>query len=167
MEVHEMFFNEKYKVVPVANNYDLSTHDTLMTLDSINMKNYHHCTFLVHFHDIGTASPLVYVYSGTSDGALTSALTFWYAFGGAAITVANCDVLAAWATSAALTITHGTYDNYILAIEVPAEIMDTANDEEWLTMNLTDPTTGCTGNVTVTAILQPRYGSNVAVTALT
>ena len=161
-----MFLSEKYKPVPVANNYDLSTHDTLMTLDSINMANYHHCTFLVHFHDIGTSSPVLYVYSGATDGALSSALTFWYAFGSAAITVADCDVLAAWSTSAALTITHGTYDNYLLVIEVPAEIMDTANNEEWLTMNLTDPDTGCTGNVTVTAILHPRYPSNVSVTAL-
>jgi len=162
-----MFLNEKVKLVPVANNYDLSTHDTLMTLDSINMKNYHHCTFLVQFHTLATASPVLYVYSGATDGALTSALTFWYAFGGAAITVANCDVLAAWSTSAALAITHGTYDNYMLVIEVPASIMDTANDEEWLTMNLTDPDTGATGNVTVTAILQPRYGGNLSVTALT
>ena len=160
------FLAERVKMVPVASNYDLTTHDTLMTLDSINMKNYHHCTYLVQFADIGTASPLVYVYSGTTDGALTSALTFYYAFGGATILTANCDVLAAWATSAGLTITHGTYDNYLLVIEVPATIMDLANNEEWLTMNLTDPTTGCTGNVTVTAILQPRYKSNVSPTAL-
>lgn len=161
-----MYLAEQYKIVPVANNYDLSTHDTLMTLDSINMKGFHHCTFLVQFHAIGTASPILYVYSGATDGALTSALTFNYAFGGAAITVANCDVLAAWSTSAALTITHGTYDNYLLVIEVPATIMDLANSEDWLTMNLTDPTTGCTGNVTVTAILWPRYTGNRSATAL-
>lgn len=162
-----MYLAEQYKFVPVANNYDLSTHDTLMTLDSINMKNYHHCTFLVQFHAIGVASTVLYVYSGASDGALTSALTFNYAFGGAAVTVANCDVLAAWGTSAALTITHGTYDNYLLVIEVPAALMDLANNEDWLTMNLTDPDTGATGNVTVTAILKPRYSSNRIATALT
>lgn len=161
-----MFLAEQYKIVPVANNYDLSTHDTLMTLDSINMKGFHHCTFLVQFHTIATASPLVYVYSGATDGALSSALTFNYAFGGATILTADCDVLAAWATSAALTITHGTYDNYLLVVEVDADIMDLANEEAWLTMNLTDPTTGCTGNVSVVAILQARYNSNRSITAL-
>jgi len=161
-----MFLAEQYKIVPVANNYDLSTHDTLMTLDSINMKGFHHATFLVQFHTIATASPLVYVYSGATDGALSSALTFTYAFGTAAVLGTDADVLAAWATSAALTITHGTYDNYLLVIEVDADIMDLANNEEWLTMNLTDPTTGCTGNVSVVAVLQGRYNNNVSVTAL-
>jgi len=121
---------------------------------------------LVQFHTIATASPLVYVYSGATDGALSSALTFNYAFGGATILTADCDVLAAWATSAALTITHGTYDNYLLVVEVDADIMDLANEEAWLTMNLTDPTTGCTGNVSVVAILQARYNSNRSITAL-
>jgi len=161
-----MFLAEEKKFVPVASNYDLSTHDTLMTMDSINMKNYHHATFLVQFAALGTASPILYVYSGATDGALTSALTFSYAFGGAACLSANCDVLAAWATSAALTITHGTYDNHMLIIEVPAASMDLANKEDWLTINFTDPSTGATGNVTITAILQPRYSHNRIATAL-
>lgn len=161
-----MYLTERIKPVPVASNYDLSTHDTLMTLDSINMKNFHHCTFYVQFASIGTASPVLYVYSGASDGALTSALTFNYAWASAAAGSASCDVLAAWSTSAALSITHGTYDNYLLVVEVPAASMDVANGEEWLTINLTDPSTGCTGNVTVLALLQPRYASNVAITAL-
>lgn len=160
-----MFLTENIKWVPVANNYDLSTHDTLMTLDSINMKNFHHCTFLVQFHTIATASPVLYVYSGATDGALSSALTFTYAFASATILGTDADVLAAWSTSAALTCTH-TYDNYLLVIEVDADIMDLANNEEWLTMNLTDPDTGCTGNVSVVAALQGRYNNNVAVTAL-
>lgn len=161
-----MFLTEDVKIVPVASNYDLSTHDTLMTLDSINMKGFHHCTFLVQWASIGTASPLFYVWSGATDGALSSAITFYYAFGTAACLGTDADVLGAWSTSAALTITHGTYDNYILVVEVPATLMDIANAEEWLTINMTDPTTGCTGNVTVTAILQPRYKNNVSETAL-
>lgn len=162
-----MYLAEQYKFVPVFAGYDLSTHDTVMTSDSINMKNFHHCTFIITFDDIGTASPVLYVYSGTTAAALTSALTFNYAFGGAATGSANADVLTAWATSAALTITHGTYDSYMLVVEVPATIMDMANDEEWLHLNFTDPSTGCTGQVTATAILHPRYGGNIAATALT
>ena len=162
-----MYLAEKLKIVPVANNYDLSTHDTLMTLDSINMKNFHHCTFLVQWHTLAGNSVVFYVYSGASNGALTSALTFNYAFGSATILGANSDVLSAWSTSAALTITHGTYDGYLMVVEVPATLMDLANSEEWLTINLTDPGTGATGNVTVTALLQPRYSSNQSATCLT
>ena len=152
----------------MLSGYDLSTHDTLMTSDSINMKNFHHATLLVQFDDIGTASPILYVYAGATDGALTSALTFNYAWGSAACGAATADVLGAWSTSAALTITHGTYDNYLLVVEVPAAMLTAAgNTYDWLTVNFTDPTTGCTGQVTVTAILQPRYKSNVSGTALT
>lgn len=161
-----MFLAEKYKPVPVYNYYDLSTHDTTMPSDSINMKGSHHATFLIHYHSIGTASPLLYVYSGTTDGAQSSALTFNYAFGGAAAAAANCDVLAAWATSAALTVTHGTYDDYMLVVEVSAASMDLANNEEWLTLNHTDPTTGCTGNVTAFAILHSRYKENLSASCL-
>lgn len=163
-----MYLTENYKLVPMFSGYDLSTHDTLMTSDSINMKNYHHATLLVQFDDIGTASPILYVYCGATDGALTSALTFSYAFGSAACGSATADVLGAWSTSAALTITHGTYDNYLLVVEVSAAQMTAAgNTYDWLTVNFTDPTTGCTGQVTITAILWPRYKSNVAGTALT
>lgn len=158
---------ENFKFVPMFSGYDLSTHDTLMTSDSVCMKNYHKATLLINFDDIGTASPVLYVYAGATDGALTSALTFRYAWGSAACGSANADVLGAWSTSAALTITHGTYDNYMLVVEVDAAEMTSAgNTYDWLTVNFTDPTTGCTGQVTVTAILEPRYKSNVSGTAL-
>lgn len=163
-----MYLTEAFKYVPMFSGYDLSTHDTLMTSDSINMANYHHATLLVQFDDIGTASPIMYVYAGATNGALTSALTFPYAWGSAACGSATADVLGAWSTSAALTITHGTYDNYLLVVEVSAGLMVSAgNTYDWLTVNFTDPSTGCTGQVTITAILWPRYKNNVAGTALT
>ena len=156
-------FSEKYKIVPIAhaNNIDDGTSVT----DSINMKNFHKATFLIQFHTLGTASATLQVYSGATDAALTSALTFTYAFGGAAQGSANCDVLAAWGTSADLTITHGTYSDYMLVIEVEASKMDLANNENWLTVQFTDPGTA-TGLVTVFAILEPRYKANRSVTAL-
>jgi len=161
-----MFLAERYKFVPIYNYYDLSGHDTVMPSDSINMKNYHHATIYLQYHTIGTASPILYVYSGATDAARTSALEFWYAFGGAAAGSASCDVLAAWGTSGALTVTHGTYDDYMLILEIPATIMDLANNEYWLTLNHTDPSTGCTGNVTAGAILWPRYQNNRIATAI-
>lgn len=162
-----MFLGDNYKFVPIYNYKDLSDHDTVMPSDSMNMKNYHHATIYMQFKSIGVASPLLYAYSGATDAALTSALTFYYAFGGAAAGSALCDVMAAWATSAALTVTHGTYDDYMLILEIDAASMDMANDEEWLTLNFTDPTTGCTGNVTAGAILHPRYKEQSIATCLT
>ncbi len=161
-----MFLAEQFKIVPVLSDQDLNAAAT-MPGDSINMKGFHHCTFLVNFQTIGGAANYVKVYSGATDGAATSALTFHYAFGGAATGSASSDVLAAWATSANLSVAHATYDNYLLVIEVPAASMDLANNEEWLTIQFEDTDTGATGNVSVVAVLQPRYSNNRSVTALT
>jgi len=155
---------EKYKIVPIAHANDLNVGATQVT-DSINMKGFHKATFVLQFHSLGTASATLKVYSGATDASLDSALTFSYAFGGAAQGSANCDKLAAWATSANLTITHTTYSDYMLVIEVDASDMDVANGEEWLTIETTDPT-GATGLYTAIAILEPRYTGNRSDSAL-
>lgn len=156
---------ENFKIVPVASDLDLAGSAT-NPCDSINMKGYHHATFIVNYQTIGGADHDVAVYSGATDAALTSALTFRYAFGGAAAAAANCDVLAAAATSAMLRVANATYDNYMLVIEVDASDMDIANAEEWLTLAFPDTLTGATGNVSAVAILEPRYTSDSSGTAL-
>lgn len=158
-----MFLSEKYHIAVVASDLDLNG-AAINVCDSINMKNYHHCTFVVNYQTIAGAANYVILYSGATDGAQTSALTFSYAFGSAAFATANSDVLAAWATSANLSVAHATYDNYQLIIEVPATTMDLANDEDWLTLTFQDTDTGATGNVSVVAILQPRYASGQSAT---
>lgn len=160
---------ENYKIVPVIGDYtDMSGS---VTADSINMANYHEATFILNFGTLGTASSVLYVYSGATAAATTSALTFNYAFGGAAVgtavagSTASSDVLAAWGSSAALTITHTAYDNFMLVVEINAAAMDLANNENWLTLVITDPGTAV-GRVDGVAILKPRYGSNRIATCL-
>jgi len=157
--------SENYKIVPILSDLDLTT-GADMPGDSINMKGFHKCTFIVGLQALGVASCTVAVYSGATDAACTSALYFNYAFGGAAAAAANCDVLEAWTNANSITLTHGTYDNYMLIIEVDAAAMDIANAEEWLTIQFTDPG-GATGNVQVHAVLEPRYVGNRSLTALT
>ena len=153
-----MRLSEDLAVVPVLSDQDLSS-AAAMSGDSINMKNYHKAHFIVNFQTLGGAAIYVLVYSGATDGAKTSALTFNYAFGGAAAGSANCDVFSTWATSANLSVAHATYDNYTLLIEVDASIMDVANGEEWLTIVFADTDTGATGNVSVHALLEPRFAT--------
>ncbi len=157
---------EQFKIVPVGSDINLAT-DEYNDCDSINMKNFIRATFLVNFQTLGGAAIYVVLYSGASDGAKTSALTFRYALGSAAQGSANCDVLAAESTSAELSIAHATYDNYMLIIEIEATEMDVANAENWLTLSFYDKDTGATGNVSVMAILTPRYTKNLSETALT
>ena len=155
---------EILKVVPVLRYGDLNAGATLDT-DSINMENYHRCTFLIQWHAIGVANSTLEVYSGASDGTCTSALYFDHAKGGAATGTALCDVLAATANANTLTITEASDDNFMMLVEVRSTDMDVANGESWLTMRITDAG-GQTGNVTILAILEPRYTGNRSATAL-
>lgn len=156
---------EELKFVPIASDMDVSASAT-NPCDSINMKNYSHATFIVNLQTLGGAALYCKLYSGATDAALTSALTFNYAFAGAAALAANADVLAAWSTSANLSIAHATYDNYMLVIEIDASDMDLANDENWLTLSFPDTDTGATGNLSCVALLKPRYKTNRSPTAL-
>lgn len=150
--------------VPIAHALDLNGGATV-ACDSLNMKNFKRCTAVFTFDTLAGASAVLYAYSGATDGTCTSALTFRYAFGGAAIASASCDILAATSTSAALTITHGTYDDYMLVVDIHASEMDMANNEEWLTFRFTDPG-GATGTLDGIAILEPRFPMESSGTAL-
>jgi TPP-dependent trihydroxycyclohexane-1,2-dione (THcHDO) dehydratase len=147
---------EAYKPVGVLSDGDLSAGATLSG-DSINCANAKKVTFLVNMQTLGGAANYILIYSGATDGALTSALTFDYAFADAAQGSASGDVFSTWSTSANLAVAHATYDNYLLAIEVDCSAMDTANGENWLTFTCADTDTGATGNITVVALVETRY----------
>ncbi len=163
-----MMLAEQSKIVPIGSDINLATGAT-QSFDSINMKGFHHATIIMYMGTLGGADATLTINSGTSDGALTSALTFNYAWGSATALWANAgtgpDVLAAWTSAASVVLTNGTFSNFMLVCEVPATAMDLANKEEWLTCLTTDAG-GATGLVNAFAILHPRYKSNVSPTAL-
>jgi len=162
--------SERFKIVPIGQALDLDSAATV-DADSINMKNFHKATLIFAFDTLTTESAVLTINSGATNGACSSALYVNYAWGGAAIgtavagSTASCDVLAAWTNANSITITHGTYDNYMLVVEVDAAVMDTANAEEWLTARFTDPG-GAIGTVDAIAILVARYTGNRSATVL-
>jgi len=158
-----MRFPEIFKVVPVLSDGDLNAGANLDT-KGINMKNYHRAMFIIGIQTMGGADFVLYAYSGAAQGTLTSPLTFHYAFGGAAQGTANADVLAADATSAALTVGYLTKSNFMLIVELEAVVMDMDNAENWLSLRCVCGS--ATGNIQVHAILEPRYTKNLSVSAL-
>ena len=160
------------KIVPVLRYQDLTGGADMYT-DSINMKNYHRATFIIQWHALGVADIHLWAYSGTADATYDSTLPFKYAFGGGQAGAASCDVLTDWTsnlstgTPAVVHILNGTYDNFIMVVQVDASDMDIANQEEWLALDLADTDTNATGNVTIIAILEPRYKEAMSATALT
>lgn len=151
---------EEKKIAYLINSAD---YNNGVDADSINMKNCHRATFILLFGAI-TGDAVLTVNSGATDGAKTSALTFHYAVGGAACGSANSDVLAADASSAALTLTAATYANKMLIVEVNAADMDMANEEEWLTLAISDAASA--GILHCAAILEPRYTGNLSASVL-
>jgi len=151
---------ENKKIVPVL---ALDTIGSGGDFDSINMSKYHHCTFIITFGTL-VGDGVLTINSGATNGAKTSALTFRYARGGAAIGSASCDVLAADTSAATLTLTAATYTDFMLIVEVDASEMDVANGEYWLTGSLSNA--GTSGAMDAVAILDPRYTSDRSATAL-
>jgi hypothetical protein len=159
-----MWIPEKFKIVPIANDLPLTANPTMP--DSINMSKYHRATFIIQTHTLGGGDPVLTCLSGAADATKTSTLYFKYAYAGSAVLGTTADVLAAdSALVNTLTIAHATYDNWMLIVEVNADDMDMANQEEWLTLNFADAG-ATTGNVTIVAILEPRYTQARSVTAL-
>lgn len=147
-----MFHLTKYKIVPIMKT---ANYNGGVDGDSINMAKAHRAIFILTFGAITDAAAVLSIYSGATDGAKTSALTFKYALASGNIGSANADVLAAAASASSLTLTAATYQNKMLIIEVESAAMDMANEEEWLTLAIA--TGGNAGIVHIVALVEPRY----------
>jgi len=161
-------FSEKFKIIPVAKEIDLS--GTVYT-ESINMKDVLKVTFMFILNTLGGASSTFTVSSGIADATYTTAVRFNYAFGGAALGTAtagsatSCDVLGALTSASTLTLTYGTYSNFMLVVEVDPADMNSALDHDWLAGVFTT-TTSVTGTVSGFAIVEYRYPGSASATVL-
>jgi hypothetical protein len=157
---------EEKKIAPIMATTD---YNNGVVGDSIDMSEFHRACFIILFGAI-TGDSVLTVNSGVTNAAKTTAMTFHYALGGAAIgtavagSTASCDVLAADATSAALTLTAATYANKMLIVDVDASDMDVANAHRWLTIDI--DATASAGIAYIIAILEPRQTGNRSVTCL-
>lgn len=139
------------KFVPILNTAD---YNNGVDGDSINMAKGLRVTIILMFGAI-TGDAILKLFSGATDGAKTSALTFKYAVGSAIVGAATADVLATQATSAALTLVAATYANKMLVLEIDTPQFDTANNEEWLTLEIGAEASA--GICHAVALVEPRY----------
>jgi hypothetical protein len=164
-----MFSAERFKVIPVAKAIDLSS--TVYT-DNIYCKDLvGKVTFIFMLNTLGGASSTLTVTSAAADAAYTTPIRFNYAFGGAAMGTAtagsatSCDVLAAWTSAVTLTLTYGTYSNFMLVVDVDLADMDASLDHDWLACVFTT-TSSVTGTVNGVAIGEYRYPGQGSATVL-
>jgi hypothetical protein len=111
-----MRFSEEYGVVFVNKPADAAGAGT--TGESINTEICSHVTYICQFGAV-TGNSVLTVKSGATDGAETTAETFYYRLAGADQAATGADVYAAETSATSLTLTAGTYDNRVLIVEVP------------------------------------------------
>ena len=164
-----MFLSECKKIIPIAKELDISS---TVNTDSIYCRDLvGNVCFVFSLNTLGGASSVLTIASGISDAALTTNIRFNYAFGGAAIGTAvagsasSCDVLAALTSATSLTLTYGTYSNFMLVVEVDVADMNSSLDHDWLTCTFTDPGSA-TGTVTGFAIAGYRHPAQGTPTVL-
>lgn len=164
-----MFLPECCKVIPVAKEIDLSS--TVYT-DNIYMKDIvGPVTFMFNLNTLGGASSVLTVTSGATDASYTTPIRFNYAFGGAALgtaaagSQASCDVLGPWTSATSLTLTFGTYSNFMLVVVVDPQDMNLDLDHDWLACKFTTAA-NVTGTVSGFAVADYRYPGNRSDTVL-
>ena len=152
---------EEKKLVPILTSADINAG---VDSDSINVKEATRITLLCLFGPslAGAAGAILKLFSGATDGTKTTAMTFRYRYGGAAVKSANADVLGAQATSAALQVATATLASRLLVIEVDAA--DITDGHNWLTLEVGAEADA--GQLAVVAVLEPRYASRAGDTVI-
>lgn len=157
---------ESQKIVPLLTSANIGA---TTDFDSINMANFHRATIVVTCGAC-TGDVTFSANVGATEDAKTTAVTFRYALGGAAIgtavagSTASCDVLGATAETTALAPTVAiTCTTKMVVIELEAsKIAAVAAGQPWLTITAA----ATAGIVHAVAILEPRYTGNRSATAL-
>lgn len=130
--------------------------------DSVKLEKYGHVTFIFLFGEMG-GTPVLKIYEGATDGVKTTALTFSYRYTSADLKNASADILGSEATSAALDLTHSTFEDRMLVVEIDAS--ELTDGYPFVTPEIDDA--GTEVFVSCVAILsKPRYAEDVMPTAI-
>jgi len=142
--------SQELKIVPLLVSADINAG---VDSDSVDMQGMKSATFLCQFFATlaGAAGCIIKLYSGATHGAKTTALTFNYKYGGAAVKSASADVFSAIATSAALQIATATLASRLLIIEANADII--ADGHRYLTIEIGAEADA--GELAIVALLDP------------
>lgn len=150
--------SQRAHYVPVLEPQD---HQAGVDGDSIHMGKGQGICFCVLFGEL-TGDAVLKVYSGATAGTKTTAETFHYAATAADLKVASGDVLAAFSTSAALTLTAGTYEDRMLIVEIDHD--DVTDAQPWVTLEFSSDASELF--VSVSARVLPRYGGDQSKTVI-
>jgi hypothetical protein len=156
-----MLIQEKQSIFPITEVNGTATANA--EFNSVNVSNYNHAAFFLHFAStlVATGSSLtITLESGATDSADTKDVVFHYAMGTAsAATLSTVTAYAADATASVLTYSSaGDYAGHTLIIQVDGDELQSTSlgaTYNWLTVDLDNATAG---GISAWCILsEPRY----------
>ena len=138
-----------YKLVPLVASANITAG---LDSESFNIAGMRRIMILCQFSSDLSGNPILTLYSGITNAAKTTIVTFNYRYGGAACASALADVLSATTTSAALTCTGTTFVSRMLVIDLWAEQI--TDGHKYLTLQIG----ACTAGVmTAIAVCETIY----------
>lgn len=148
----KQIFSQEKKLVPVLSSANINAG---VDTDSVDMQGAKSASFLCVFGPsyAGAAGAILTLYSGATHGTKTTAMTFNYRYGGAAIKSASADVLSAIATSAALQIATATLVSRLVVIEINADQI--TDGHRYLTLEVGAEADA--GELAVVAVVDPMF----------
>jgi hypothetical protein len=126
--------------------------------DSINLGKIHQALILISFGEL-TGNAVLTVYTGATAGTKTTAETFRYRRSSAELKTASGDLYDAWATSAALTLTAATYEDFLLMVQVNSDEFTAA--QPWLTLEFGSEASELFASAV--AVCVPRFVGNTVI----
>ncbi len=158
-------FSQSHGIVPIE-MATLDNYNAGMTMDSVNMAKYNHCTLIIIGNADVAGDGVLTIYGATTDAGTTAAITFTYRYSAGDVDAASSDILGTAATSAALEITGTLLESRMLVIEIDSGDLHIANVQyQYITPVLS--AAGTDGEITCCAILsEPRYAEAVMPTAV-
>lgn len=150
-----MRFSERYKVLALTESADVTTNG--VDSKSIHMGKVHEACFLLNFGAI-TANDTLKVFVGAATATKTTAIAFKYRLAAADTAGALSDTQGAFTAVAdtGLTLTAATFDHKLVVVEVDSQAI--SDDTPYVTLEIAGSAT--TQNVSIVAIVQPRFASN-------
>jgi len=146
----KQILSQDLKIVPILVSLDINAG---VDCDSVDMQGMKSVSFLFTFGSDLSGDAILTINSGTTHGAKTTAMTFNYRYGGAAIGSALADVLSDIASSAALTLTGTTFVSRGLICEVNVDQI--TDGHRYITPSLSSAASA--GAVHAWALLDPMY----------
>lgn len=157
----DQIMSQKLKIAPLL---DSSNVNAGVDSDSVDMAGMKSAMFLCQFGSgySGASGAIIKLYSGVAHGDKTTALTFNYKYGGAAVKSALADVFSTITTSAALQIATATLASRMLIIELNVDQI--ADGHRYLTIEIGAEADA--GTLTIGALLDPMWMDPSAVSVI-